>query len=361
MSSDKLRIDTDKLDEISQQFDRLSNSLNSIDTSIAQVISSARFIIPEQPSIIRNITTLKGRVNSSSAYARKVSGAVRNAAARWAEAEGRVVSRSADAGDSDDSGGDAGGGSGSGDKAGKTLGDYLLSGLFKVIGGACPAGKVISALWNGITKGTFGDWIKSGADILGEGIKYVTKGSSAKWWERVLGLVKNTKTPGAMFWDKLGFKSNPVGWFVNGVKAAVDNWDLVENGNLIRFGTETFAEAGTNVLLGAGGAALATLILPAGAPVIAIGALGALAVWGVDSIVEALTGDTIAHHVGHAVGEATDWVVEKGGQAVDWLVENGGKAVNWVADKGQQLLDTGARVISDAKDAVCGFFSSVFA
>lgn len=357
MSSDKLRIDTDKLDEISQQFDRLSNSLNSIDTSIAQVISSARFIIPEQPSIIRNITTLKGRVNSSSAYARKVSGAVRNAAARWAEAEGRVVSRSADAGDSDDSGGDAGGGSGSGDKAGKTLGDYLLSGLLKVIGGACPAGKVISALWSGITKGTIGDWFKSGADIVGEVLK-IAKEPKAKWVDKIFGLEKNPKSFRTVFDKKIG---NKIGWFVNVVKSGVDNFDLFKEGNYIRYVTETGAEAATNVALGAAGTAVMAALLPASAPMIVVGAAGALAVWAVDSLVEHFTGDTIAHHVGHAVGEATDWVVEKGGQAVDWLVENGGKAVNWVADKGQQLLDTGARVISDAKDAVCGFFSSVFA
>ena len=99
MSSDKIRIDTDKLDDISQRFNRLSSSLDSISTSIAQVISSARSVVPEQQNIIRNITSLKNRVNSAGDYSRKVSTAVRNASVRWAEAEGKVAGTSREQGE----------------------------------------------------------------------------------------------------------------------------------------------------------------------------------------------------------------------------------------------------------------------
>ena len=350
MSSDKIRIDTDKLDDISQRFNRLSSSLDSINTSIAQVISSARSVVPEQQNIIRNITSLKNRVNSAGDYSRKVSTAVRNASVRWAEAEGKVAGTSREQGEEAPTG-DGGGSSSSG----KTGWDYLLEMLGKAVGGAGVVGKTISAIWSGITKGTAPDWAKSIIDIVGGVGKAIISHNNGTSWSGVLfGLTEYTKTFGQNM-------SNPITWAVNIGKAFIDNADFLAEGNVPRFVTESIAEGGTNVLLGAGGMALAAAILPAGAPVIAVAAVGAVAVWGVNTLVKTLTGNDIAGHVGNLVGEATDWVVEKGGQAIDWVAEKGGQAIDWVADKGQQLLDTGARVISDAGSAVCNFFGSIFA
>ena len=348
MSSDKIRIDTDKLDEISQQFNRLSGSLNTIQSSIAQAISTAQQVVPEQPAVIRNLSTLKNRVNTSGEYARKVSVAVRDASARWAEAEQKISGQKLDAGEAPNGGdgsSDGSGGAGGG-ATGKSGWSYVLDGLFKAVGGAGAIGKIVSAIWSGASKNTTADWLKALADCGGgvaNIIKEGAKGVDANWAKALFGLGEYTKTFGENM-------SNPVSWVVNLVKSGIDNWSYAQEGNVIRFVTETGSEAATNVLLGAGGMALAAAVLPAGAPVIAVAAAGAVAVWGVNTIVKSLTGNDIAGHVGNFVGEATDWAVEKGGEAVEW-----------VADKGKQLLDTGAQVVSDAKDAVCNFFSAVFA
>ena len=345
MSSDKIRIDTDKLDDISQQFDRLSGSLGSIESSLAQAISTAYLVIPEQPNIIRNMTSLKGRVSASNAYARRVSGAVRNASARWAEAEGTVAGQPLDQGEDpfDVNGGGEGGNSEKG------FWDYFLEGLSKAIGGTGAIGKMVSALWSGFSKGNTADWIKAGADFFIGGIGKVimegAKGTNADWAKALFGLGEYTKTFGENM-------SNPISWAVNLVKSAVDNWGLVQEGNVIRFITETGSEAATNVALTAGGMALAAAAAAAvgiTAPAWAVGAAGAVIVWGANSIVKELTGKNIAENVGEIVGDVTDWAVEKGEQAIDW-----------VADKGKQLMDTGAQIITDAGNTICGFLSPLF-
>ena len=355
MSSDIKRIDTEKLDEISRQFNRLSGSLDSVSTSIGAILSTARSVVPEQPDFIRNINTLKNRVNSAGDYAHELSNAVSNASAQWAEAERQLANKPLGPGEDPNSTGDSTGGSAG--SSGKSAWDYILEGLFKTIGGTGAVGKIISAIWSGASKGGLADWLKSVADIGGAVtgiVKEGMKGTSADWAKALFGLGEYTKTFGENM-------SNPVSWVVNIVKSGIDNWGLVQDGNIIRYVTETGSEAAVNVLLGAGGLALAAAVLPAGAPVIAVGAVGALAVWGVNAIVKAATGKDIAGNVGEIVGDATDWLVDNGGKAINWVAEKGGDAVDWVADKGKQLLDTGASLISDAKDTACSFFSAVFA
>jgi len=351
MSSDKIRIDTDKLDDVSQQLDSLSSSLSSISVSISGIAATARFVVPEQPGFIRNINSLKTRVSASSQYAHRLSGAVRGASAQWAAAESQAVGRLEEGESPFQQGGEG--------ASGKSFQEYLDSLLQKMVGGTGAVGKIITAIWSGFDKGTVGDWIKSGADIFGAVGKLVQegmKGTDAKWAKALFGIGKYGKTAGEAFEGALG----PISWITNGIKAVVDNFDYAQDGNIPRFLTESAAETGVNVLLGAAGAAAAAAILGAGAPAIAVGALGAAAVWAVNEASKALFGSTIAEGVGEIVGDVTDWAVEKTGEAVDWVGDKVGDAVDWVADTGKQLLDTGAQALSDAGEAICGWFSWAF-
>lgn len=354
MSSDNIRIDTEKLDSISQQLDRMSSSLASISTGISGIVSSARFTVPEQPDVIRNINSLKNRVSASSMYAQRLSKAVSNASAQWAATESSAIGAIGE-GEAPISEGEGG----NPDKKG--FWDYALSMLQKAIGGTGAFGKIISAIWSGFDKGNTKDWIKSGIDIIvGAGGKLIqegAKGTDANWVKAIFGIGSFGKTAGEAF---ISSGTNPVSWVVNGLKAIVDNWDYASDGNYARFITESATETGVNVLLGAGGVALAALALGPGAPALAVGALGAAAVWGVNELSKAIFGKTIAEGVGEIVGDVTDYVADKAGEAVDWAIEKAEDTIDWISEKSDSLLDAGAQIVSDAASTVCGWLSYVF-
>ena len=359
MSSDNIQIDTDKLDEISQQLSRLSSSFASIESNIGSISLTARLVVPEQPSVISSINSLKNRVSASAMYAKRLSNAVGQASAQWAAAENSVVG---DLGEGEDPFSEGGAASSE-----KGFLDYFLSMLQKAIGGTGVFGKIISAIWSGVEKGNVKDWLKSGIDILGALGKVVQeglKGTKADWAKTIFGIGEYTKTAGEAAKGALG----PISWITNGLKAIVDNWDYWENGNKARFFTESVTETVVNVGLGvaaAAGVAAAVAALGISAPAWAVGAVGAIAVWGVNEISKALwDGKTIAQGVGEIVGDFTDYVAEHKDEiidsvtgAVDWVADKAEEVTDWVADKGKQLLDTGAEIISDVKDTVCNWFS----
>ena len=163
MSSDIKRIDTEKLDEISRQFNRLSGSLDSVSTSIGAILSTARSVVPEQPDFIRNINTLKNRVNSAGDYAHELSNAVSNASAQWAEAERQLANKPLGPGEDPNSTGDSTGESAG--SSGKSAWDYILEGLFKTIGGTGAVGKIELLLGASVGAALL-------AEVVGEDAKY---------------------------------------------------------------------------------------------------------------------------------------------------------------------------------------------
>ena len=347
MSSDKLRIDTGRLDDISQQFSRLGGSLNTIGSSISEAISTARAVVPEQSSIIRNLTKLNSRVTASGNYARKLSGAVRNASARWAEAEAKTSGAMLEKGED---GGSYNGGAGSEESSGDPAWKQLVEGLGKLVGGGTLATGLITTAWSA----GLGDLLRDIALKVGDkgsAILAGMKGTNVEWAGDILG--KLFEPYSKTFGEAL---TSPLSIAYNMIKSGVENWELAENGNVPRFVTETLSEAGTNLLMSAGAATLIAAAIP-GAPVIAVTALGTLAVWGVNSLVEWATGKDVAGWVGEGVGWLTDRAVDGG----KWLIQKGGEAVDWVTDKGSQLLQTGAQVLTDAASTACNFFGSIFA
>lgn len=312
MSSDRIRIDTEKLEDIASQLSQLSSALSSLSLGITGIAATASQVVSEQPGIIRNINSLKTRVSYSSQYAQRLSGAVFRASAVWAEAEEKATCQN-EAGE--DPFGDGGGDSSKG------VWDYLAGAFKDAIGGTGALGGVLSAVWSCFDGSveTGKDWGKIGADLLEAGGNLVMdRLEGVSWAEAVFGIGEYTKTAGEAFTKGM---SNPVSWVVNTVKSGIDNFQYAQDGNAARFITETAAEAAVNVALGAGSVALvAAGVAAAGAtaPVWVVGAAGAVIVYGVNAASEAFLGDNLANSAGNAVGDFTD-------SAAVWFSDTGAK------------------------------------
>lgn len=356
MSSDRIRIDTDELNDIAAQLERLTREMNDVSTTITGLISTARYVVSEQPGIARNLNSLKSRVIASGAYAGRVARAVRGASADWAAVE-RSATGTLGEGD-DPFGGSGGGGGAAVSGPGGIIPEWILS-LIET-GTLVKDGIDVAAAWLALTDPVamtmVMDWLVStGGKIAGKLGQY--DNVVAKWAKGFIEeQIKGAGTP----WEAAKGSVSPVGVIIDFATSVYENWSLAEDGNIPRFVTETVAETGTKVAMTMGGAALAALILGPTAPVVAVAAVGAGIVWAVDSVVEWATGKDVAGWVGEGVGILTDAFVDN----VVPVIQDGFNAVvdtgKQILDTGKQILDAGANLVSDAADAVCDWFASIF-
>ena len=94
MSSNKLKINTDALENAGRQFSQLDSSLDSIVQQINSALNQTRFAAPTQTNIINSISSLKKRTGSAATYSGKVATNVGKAAVMWTDVEKRIGANS---------------------------------------------------------------------------------------------------------------------------------------------------------------------------------------------------------------------------------------------------------------------------
>ena len=137
------------------------------------------------------------------------------------------------------------------------------------------------------------------------------------------------------------FAPSPTGYMhVGNLRTALYTWLIARHadGTFILRIEDTdqgrLVEGAVDVGLAIGAGVLAAAALPATAPAIVVGAVGAAAVWAANGLVELATGADIAENVSTALGNATE-AVAKGYQAakegVQKATEQVGKSISKAA------------------------------
>ena len=261
----------------------------------------------------------------------------------------------------------------------------VLSLIWKMIGAVGPAGGMVSTIGGFLTgEQSAADWaklVKGVVGSVGKGLKASAK-TDATWKSILFGGKKLYETldiaenasRGTIFktsikkgfsgmWDNLTFKgvknasggkeiageacSSAAQWIgvvTTFVTNGMENIEEYKSGKIDggrAFG-ETIIESGVDIALGAVAGAAAGVVLGAGAPAIAVGAVAAGAVWVANTACEWITseffgekkniGEVVAdgaYALAEGVGELGKGVVEVAGKAVDAAVDAGKAVAKW--------------------------------
>lgn len=196
----------------------------------------------------------------------------------------------------------------------------ILAGLSNIFGGLdFTDGGAIQVKW----KDMFG---LSPSDIG----KFDWDGAVDDWISDHLVSGNNTWTENAGAVCK--WASYALSFVVSGVK----NYEEYQQGNMsnARFVGETLIEGSVDIGLGALAGVAAAALLPATWPAIAVGAVGAVAYWGIDKVCEWITGESIGENIANLVCdgvEATvDFVQDVGDAIADGVETAWNNVCDWV-------------------------------
>lgn len=190
---------------------------------------------------------------------------------------------------------------------------------------------LISAIGNG-TKAIFGSgkasWLEKGSKFFGF-YKQDVGGLSDSYskWLKGMKIGKNATVA-----ENVAAGCKWAGYALSFVGEFFDNKDEYEAGGMStgRFAAETVIEGAVDVGLSIGAGILVAAALPASAPAIVVGAVGAGVVWLADTVVENLSGQDIDEWVSDIVidgGKAITGAAKDLGKAVGKGVRNGAKAI----------------------------------
>lgn len=231
----------------------------------------------------------------------------------------------------------------------------IADALLQILGGNSVVFGLLSALfdfgegehWNGL-QSIFGG-LANVFDTIGEA---VGGEGTVDWFADVFGFNASNIDDFGDAWshwlDDMGLGSNPgngasvvcrwAGYALSFVIEGFDNYGEYGGDMGARFWSETILEGAVDVGVGVGVGLLAAALLPASWPAIAVGAVGGLVVWGVDSVCEWLTG-----------GDFSDLIV-------DPILDTAEVVIDGVVDVAQNV----GRTIADGAEAVCNWFGSLF-
>lgn len=182
-------------------------------------------------------------------------------------------------------------------------------------------GSIFDGIDSVITGGsaTADDWIKGIFNLNPSGVNTVD--DAINNWIESLDFGKQTTTAG-----KVGTVCQWAGYAMNYLASGIDNYNEFDGDmSNARFWGETVLEGSVDVALGIGAGIAAAAVLPATAPAILVGAAGAVAVWGVNAISEAVIGKDVAEVVSDVVFDGGKKVVEAA-KDVGKAVSDGAKA-----------------------------------
>lgn len=91
--ADKIRIDTQLLDQLSSQITQLERSLYTVNDKVLGSISEVRRVASGQTGTINKLTNVQRNIVRTAERAGKLAKATRNAATNWEEAENRVTNQ----------------------------------------------------------------------------------------------------------------------------------------------------------------------------------------------------------------------------------------------------------------------------
>lgn len=347
MSSNKLKINTDALENAGRQFSQLDSSLDSIVQQINSALNQTRFAAPTQTNIINSISSLKKRTGSAATYSGKVATNVGKAAVMWTDVEKRIGANSGNSVNGSD-GGNGGGGTDTAD----------WQKLFnKLIGKVGLIGGILSPLANIYTKWSngdmdAGDWVsvfKDGLSFakgiynIGDNVKKLSKlarmnpgGAQSTFLKRLFGLNKFTFTPskakdfGTRFYNNFqkqkgifddytaGGAKSFFAWAGLGLSAlsnGISNYEEYKSGQIgagravAETVVETAVDVGKDWLIGAAVTAGVAAIIP-GAPVIVAGVATVLVTKGLDMVSEYFFDKPVTELISDAVVDVGEYVVK---------------------------------------------------
>lgn len=227
----------------------------------------------------------------------------------------------------------------------------VISEVFEILGGGSGIFGILGCLFEGVN----GDWLQSIQHLLSGGSGVVGAvfdlfgDTSPNWMEAFFGRATNPHSfSGAWneFLDDMRIGGSRTagqnasalcrwaGYALSFVMEGVDNYAEYHGDMGARFWSETLLEGAVDVGVGIGAGVLAAALLPATWPAVAVGAVGAGAVWLVDSVCEWTTGqdlsdlivDPILNYAERRI-ERTVEVVEDVGRAI---VDGANAVCDWI-------------------------------
>ncbi len=304
------------------------------------------------------------------------------------------------------------GGSGSGAGSGTAEGNSnileTIAELLEVVGENCPPIGLLAAVARCCEGDAVGytNALKNLVSAVGNAADGLFCQSGVPAWKGLLGLYDDGAASigdaAQKFLDdmSIGKQANAAGkvatickwagYALTVVSEGFENYE--ENGLSLRFVAETTIESGVSIGLSIGAGILAAAALGPTAPAILVGAVGAGAVWVVDSVVEWATGQDIGEWVSDGICGAVEWVgdgiqaagewvgegieaagewagdaIENAGEWVGDRLEDAGNAIEdageWVGDRledaGNAIEDIGES-IGDGVDSVCSWVGGLF-
>lgn len=116
------------------------------------------------------------------------------------------------------------------------------------------------------------------------------------------------------------------------VSSGIDNYEEYQRGQIDggRFVGETIIEGVADIGLGALAGIVAGALLPATWPAIAVGAIGAIAYWGIDALVDKFTGQRIVEYASDIVYGVADVAVNVGSAVADGVETAWNNVCDWV-------------------------------
>lgn len=224
--------------------------------------------------------------------------------------------------------------------------------LLRLLGRSNAVFGILNALFN-FGQGEHASGLRYGFNSLARIFDAFDGNGSASWFDTLMGFTPNTADDLGDAWSRwlnnmgLGDSSNTngasvvcrwLGYAMSFVAEGVSNYQEYDGDMGVRFWSETLLEGVVDVGVGVGVGLLASALLPATWPAIAVGAVGGLVIWGVDSVCEWITGEDLSDLI------------------VDPILDTAENVIDGVVDVAQDV----GRAIVDGAEAVCNWFGNLF-
>ena len=88
--ANKIYMDTELLEQLSSQLSQLRNSLSSVQQRLGGSVAELRRVVSDQTGMINKAVTVQKNTGKVADHTERLAKAVRDAAAKWEEAEKRI-------------------------------------------------------------------------------------------------------------------------------------------------------------------------------------------------------------------------------------------------------------------------------